>query len=307
MTELRVVTVGPRTKKEVATILGIPIKEVKDTFYIAVSGRTHLKSWGGFRYKLGEEFVSPEQHSGTETHPAKRIYIVYGHPFVAYRYCSTSFSRLFKLPEGTVGTITPTGDNDGTFSTDKIILLPANELEKDDTEFAQTLLGQMAKRSLVEDIAWEAVKRISDQTILEDIAKDGDYCYDSNDRIIRDHTRMAVIRKLTNQEVLTDIAEKDIRLDIRKSAIEMIADTTTLERIAMNAEHAEESILAIEWISDQSSLGRIAKDTDNWHIRGFTITRLTDPTLIASFIDIGESRLVEEAAKQRIEELREIK
>ena len=78
------------------------------------------------------------------------------------------------------------------------------------------------------DVQEAAIKKLTDQTALAGIARDG------NSRM-----QEAAVRKLTNQPVLAEIARNDRTLWIRIAAVETMTDRGLLSKIAKEHEERE--------------------------------------------------------------------
>src|SRR5690606_37937651 len=116
-------------------------------------------------------------------------------------------------------------------------------------------------------------KRITDQTVLVEIAKnDSDW-----------YVRGAAMERVTDQAVLTETAKSDSDWYVRRVAMERIADPKLLPKIADNHFYEDEDVrrskvklIVIEHITDQAILMEIAKNDSDIHIREAAAQRITD-------------------------------
>jgi len=169
-----------------------------------------------------------------------------------------------------------------------------------------------------------AVEKITDQTILTDIAKDG--CYDEN-------VRMAAVEIINGNVVLADIAKNayvntahglitsfgENRVVVY--AVQRISDQDILADIAKDKSYyLFVRMTAVEWSNDQSRLADIANNAqinttseidtssgistlDKYKINNYAIRRMTDKTLLSDLAQNAKKQDVHEAAEKRLGEL----
>jgi len=98
-------------------------------------------------------------------------------------------------------------------------------------------------------------------------------------------SRLAAVRKVTDQKVLASVAVNDIAPTVRIAAIEKLDDQSTLQKIAVNVGY--DSLLhevrqaAIARITDQEFLQRLALTDNSPYVRMAAVYRITDQNLLA--------------------------
>ena len=172
------------------------------------------------------------------------------------------------------------------------------------------------------DIRLAAVDRVSDQSVLDHIAKN-----DPNEgvrqaanarltsvraqaeaqlaNIARNHknyrSRRAAVECLTDQSVLADIARNDRDHALRSVALKRLTDPNALVDLAMNATDNDSGgsggLWALERVTGQDALIGIARNAKNRRVRWAALKRVTDQSLTA---DIAQDiRLADQAREHR--------
>jgi len=107
------------------------------------------------------------------------------------------------------------------------------------------------------DVRKTAVNKLTDQSILADIAKN-----DTDSDV-----RKTAVNKLTDQSILADIAKNDTDSDVRKTAVYQLTDQSILADIAKNASDSDVRKTAVYQLTDQSILADIAKNASDSDVR----------------------------------------
>ena len=112
-----------------------------------------------------------------------------------------------------------------------------------------------------------SVRALKDQAVLSDIAtKDSD-----------PELRAIAASRLSDQSVLADIARSDSEVDVRLAAVKALTDEGALAKIARNGKGTALREAAIAKLNDASVLAEIAKNADETSaMRQTAINRLTD-------------------------------
>jgi len=158
--------------------------------------------------------------------------------------------------------------------------------------FAGMLMGEDI--STVEKLAAECAAGNHEACkTLADIAK--------NRKLLLD-VRKAAIERLTDQSVLTDIAiaENDKFSLVREFAVEKLQDQTVLIDIAKNDESSWIRETAVGMLQDQAVLTGIAKDDKDIVVRMTAVGRLTDQTLLAEIAYNDKDIYIRKAALQAL-------
>ncbi len=89
--------------------------------------------------------------------------------------------------------------------------------------------------------------------------------------------RVTAMPRVTDQSLLADIAKNDKWWKVGKSAASCVADQSLLADIARNASNHQVRIAAVERITDQSSLIDIATKDANGDVRLAAVRQVNDP------------------------------
>jgi hypothetical protein len=104
--------------------------------------------------------------------------------------------------------------------------------------------------------------------------------------------RLAAVRKINDQKILTELAKTSPVRDIRLVAIRGLIDQDALADLARHAKGAVERGAAIQRLTNQEVLADIARtDSSKW-VRLRAATRLTDEHQIAKLIAEGRQELL---------------
>ena len=143
-----------------------------------------------------------------------------------------------------------------------------------ETPVNQDTLAAIAKSDMHIDVRKAAVKRLTDQRVLADIAKDS-----------TSYVRIAAIRKLTDQGVLADIAKSDNRQDphychVRVAAVKRLTNQEILIDFAKNDYQPLVRSEAVKRIADQEVLSKIANNSkEGLYVRLEAAKKLGDKAL----------------------------
>ena len=136
----------------------------------------------------------------------------------------------------------------------------------------------------------EAVKKLNDQGILVEIAKN-----DSDSDV-----REEAIKKINDESVLAYIAKHDSSWSVREEAVKKINDESVLADVAKNASNDIVRREAVKKISDESVLADVAKNDSNDRVRLYAAKKINDENLINKI-----ENKIEEEIKEREEEIKE--
>ncbi len=104
--------------------------------------------------------------------------------------------------------------------------------------------------------------------------------------------RLAAVRKLTDQAVLTNLAKTSAERDVRVAAIRGLIDQDALADLALHAKGAVERGAAVERLKNQQMLADIARrDPSKW-VRQRAANCLTDEGLIAALVKENRKELL---------------
>jgi hypothetical protein len=104
--------------------------------------------------------------------------------------------------------------------------------------------------------------------------------------------RLAAVRKLTDQALLTDLATTSPVRDIRLAAIRGLIDQDALADLARHAKGAVERGAAVERLTNQEVLANIARTDPSKWVRRRAANCLTDEHQIAKLIAEGRKELL---------------
>jgi hypothetical protein len=137
-----------------------------------------------------------------------------------------------------------------------------------------------------------AVKEISDQALLADIAKK-----DKNPNV-----REEVIKTLTDQAVLAQIAKNDKIFYARYAAVNNpnLVDQIVLAEVAKTDEHETVRLYAVNKITDQAMLAEIAKSNKAWNVRAAAVKKIIDQLVLA---EIAQTNIDSDIRKIAVEML----
>jgi flavoprotein len=107
-------------------------------------------------------------------------------------------------------------------------------------------------------VRWDEVKKITDQKVLTDIAKNGEDSY----------TRGMAVKNITDQNVLSDIIKNDKHWDVRVEAVKNITDQNMLVEIAKNDVNFSVRHVALEKIVDPDIRNQIVQEDKSRDLSG---------------------------------------
>ena len=129
----------------------------------------------------------------------------------------------------------------------------------------------MAKGYEAREVGEVAVKKLSDQQLLEKIAiEDSDF----DDRV-----QVAAADAVSDEGVLTRIVAGSKRFDVRKAAVNKLTNQEVLARIAIEDKSDDVRLAAVKRIRDQILLEQVARQDKGWDIWRAAVERLSDQTL----------------------------
>lgn len=155
----------------------------------------------------------------------------------------------------------------------------------------QTMLVEIAEKVPFPPVAWDAIRRVTDEQLLISLAKDKNRDYD---------IRRIATEKLTNQKILSDLAQNDTNSDIRAAATANLDDPKLLASIAKNDRDDNVRKNAVEKLTDQELLADIAINDKEEHITWSAFEKLKDQRLMADIATHAASALMREAAIEKI-------
>jgi ankyrin repeat protein len=97
---------------------------------------------------------------------------------------------------------------------------------------------------------WEAVKRVTNQSLLSDLAKNAE----------DDEVRRRAVERMTNHSLLADFARNDKSDNVRAEAVKRVTDQTLLADIARNDKSDNVRAWAVKFMTDQTLLASIVPD-----------------------------------------------
>ena len=161
------------------------------------------------------------------------------------------------------------------------------EVEK---EANQRKLAEIAKYAPLADVSKRAIEKITDQSILFDVAKNA-----KNKRT--GHDEFLAIEKLTDQYALADIAKNDEDWTVRRAAIGNIFDQDILIDITKREIDWRVRLQAVIKITDKSALERIAMSDSNYHVRREAVGKITDKSILEKIAMSDIDEFVRKAAR----------
>jgi len=144
-------------------------------------------------------------------------------------------------------------------------------------------------------IRLEAVKKLKDPKILEDIAK-------NDERYIVRKIAYRIAGMANTQEALMDIIKNDKDKYERLKIIEKITDQKLLKNLAKNDEERDIRIAAIKMLTDQRFLENLAKNEVKRDVRIAALKMLTDQKLLANFAMNDKEKRVRQAAIEKLDD-----
>ena len=134
----------------------------------------------------------------------------------------------------------------------------------------------------------EAVRKITDQNILAEFAKNGKNNYTRENTTYR--LGKVAVENITNQDILVDIVENGKEDDIKKAAVENITNQDILVDIAKNEENNWRGYkeAAVNKITDQSILAEFAKKTTVKWLRNAAVKNITEQNILFDIAKNGK-------------------
>lgn len=153
------------------------------------------------------------------------------------------------------------------------------------------LLARVAKQAGDYDVYKEAIERLDDNALLEDIAQ---YPCEAQ------HACILSMHKIDDQDILLRIAHKHPFTDVRIEAITSLADTTKLVRIATeNTDPAVRAAAAVR-IRDDETISHLACMDPNRSVRKAAISTLSSIEKLTTIAIGSGPDMVRRSALQRM-------
>ncbi|MCL2813205.1 MAG: hypothetical protein FWD23_01250 [Oscillospiraceae bacterium] len=92
--------------------------------------------------------------------------------------------------------------------------------------------------------------------------------------------RRRAVKKLKIQAALGEVAQNDKKTDIRIIALKKLTDQATIGEVAKNDKKTDVRRLALKKLKDQAALGEVAQSDKKTDVRRFAIKKLTDPAAL---------------------------
>ena len=137
--------------------------------------------------------------------------------------------------------------------------------------------------------ALKAVEKLTDQNILTDVAKNAP----SSD--VRFMAIGKLAEKTITQEYASILAKNGMYRHICKAIIGKLTDQTALSEIALNSKEPKIREAAIEKLTDQANLEEIAKKDNNKHVRLAALNKITDHTILREVMKNEKDKDVRQA------------
>ena len=96
-------------------------------------------------------------------------------------------------------------------------------------------------------------------------------------RDISSNVRKAPVERVTDQNVLADIAKNAVSPEDGIAAVARVTDQNLLTDIAKNAKDPDVRMAALAPVTDKDLLANIAKNTKDWVVRKVVMYRLGPP------------------------------
>jgi hypothetical protein len=140
----------------------------------------------------------------------------------------------------------------------------------------------------------QAVKEITDQAILEEIA-----LHDSHYKV-----RKMAVHKLKDQDILKEIARNDSRSAVRAAAVSRITDQPFLVGIARDDPEPKVALSAIKKIKDSSALYEIVKKGKSINVQIQVLSKISDIEILSDIVKTTEDKRLKKAADKRLSQFR---
>ena len=137
---------------------------------------------------------------------------------------------------------------------------------------------------------FEAIKKLSDQDILSNLATEDKRWF----------VRREAVEKLTDQTLLAKIAVRDEDRSVRRSAVVKLTDQVSLAKIAVEEKDRDVRYAAVKKLTDQVILAKIAVEEKDRDIRHTAVVKLTDQVSLAKIAVEEKDRDVRYAAVKKL-------
>ena len=163
-----------------------------------------------------------------------------------------------------------------------------------DEQLAQSIYAKDIDKN--DRVSPNVVEKLTNQNLLADVARNAK----NND------VRIYAVEKLTNQNLLADIAKNDKNSFICLKAAEKLEDEQLAQSIfadiAKNAEDKYDCINAIQKLTEQNVLADIAINNKNPSVRETAVEKLTDQVLLTDVAKTSKDSYVRLKATERLED-----
>ena len=157
----------------------------------------------------------------------------------------------------------------------------------------ESVLADIAKNDSERDVCIAAVKKISGKSVLADIAKN------ASDWNVRE----VAVGKISDESVLVDIAKNDSDVTVRQGAVKKISNESILIDIAKNNSMGAVRQGAVRRISDESVLVDIAKNDSINGVRKEAVGKISDESVLVDIAKNDSSNGVRDASLGRLRKL----
>ena len=140
----------------------------------------------------------------------------------------------------------------------------------------ESVLADVAKNAPDRDVRKEAVKKIDNNSILADVAKT-----DSDEGI-----RIEAVRRIGGGSALVDVAKNALDRDVRREAVKKIDEMSVLADVAKNDSDEDVRLLAVGKIDEMSVLVDVAKNAPDEDVRCKAVSKISDESVL---IDIAKN------------------
>ena len=158
----------------------------------------------------------------------------------------------------------------------------------------QQKLAEIARNAPLFVVSRAAFQKLSDQGVLAEIAKNF---------LNNGPTLLLVVERLTDQQVLGDIAQSNCAEYVRVAALDKLTDSALAHKIfseiikkAKKSNNSSIRLDAVRFLSTQSLLAVLAKDDPDFGVREAAAGKLTDQETLTQIAKFDTHLVVREAA-----------
>jgi uncharacterized DUF497 family protein len=147
-------------------------------------------------------------------------------------------------------------------------------------------LEEVTNQAFLADLAWSedsrlgvpALQRLTSQSVLGEIAKDGRYS------VIREEA----VKNLHDEGILAEIALTDKHLGVRRAALKKLTGQKEIFRIARSAPEEDIRYEAVGMLTDRELLAVVAESDSSTNVRVAALRRLDDETVQSYAVEIAD-------------------